>query len=124
MAVEGRVMMSIFPLITKKRQALYEEIYTKHADLKCRIPEICGYYGRACRCMDNRANRMLCQGCSLSVFISTAEAINEQCNKKEALGIENLYDSDILDIVDALVEKCVPVDYSYVTKVLDYLTED
>lgn len=115
--------MSLYPVITEKKQELYEKIYLKHTDLKNDIPEICGFYGRACRRMNDEANRMLCQGCTLSVFTSTIEAIMNKCNEKENIGIEHLYDSDIYDIQDALKRKCVNVKFSYIEKVLDYLTE-
>ena len=115
--------MSIYPVITKGKQELYEEIYLAHTDLQNDIPEICGYYGRACRRMDGEANRMLCQGCSLASFVSTVEAIIECCNEKEAIGLERLYDSDIYDIENALKKKCIHVDFSYIEKVLDYITE-
>lgn len=113
--------MSIYPVITKGKQELYEKIYLVHTDLRNDIPEICGYYGRACRRMDGEANRMLCQGCTLSVFVSTVEAIIKKCDEKEAIGIKRLYDSDMYDIQDSLKKKCVHVDFSYIEKILDYL---
>ena len=44
--------MSIFPVITKEKQMLYEAIYLDNDKLKNDIPCICGYYGRACRCVN------------------------------------------------------------------------
>ena len=116
--------MSIFPIITKEKQELYEKIYSKHTDLKNDIPEICGYYGRACRHMDDNADSMLCNGCTLSVFVSTVEAILERIKEKEAIGIESLYDSDIRDIQEELKEKVIKVEISYVEHILEYLVED
>lgn len=113
----------IYPIITKSKQELYEKIYTEHPDLEQETPEICGYYGRACRRMDGEANRMLCQGCTLSIFVSTVEAIVKTCDEKEAIGIERLYDSDMYDIQDSLERKCIHVNFSYIEKVLDYLVK-
>lgn len=116
--------MSIFPVITKEKQKLYEKIHLAHTDLENNVSEICGYYGRACRRMGGEADRMPCLHCSLSTFVSTVEAIVSKCDEKEAIGIGSLYDSDIYDIQNELNKKCVHVDYSYIEKVLDYLTED
>lgn len=85
------------------------------------IPEICGYYGRACRNMNSIANSMLCNGCTLSIFGSTVEAILEQCDEKENLGIEYLYDSDIFDIQEKLKEISINVEFSYIENVLGSL---
>lgn len=115
--------MSIFPTITKKKQEFYEKIYLKHTDLNNHIPEICGYYGRACRRMDDKADRILCQGCTLSIFISTVNEILKCCDKKAEIGIKRLYDSDIYDIQEELNKKALKVDFSYIEKVLDYLIE-
>lgn len=114
-------MLNIVPIITKERQKKYEQIYLKNALLNNNIPEICGYYGRACRNMNSIANSMLCNGCSLSVFSSTVEAILEQCDEKENLGIEYLYDSDIFDIQEKLKAISVNVEFSYIEDVLDSL---
>lgn len=116
--------MSIYPLITEEKQKLYEKIHMGYTNLRNDIPDICGYYGRACRQMNDKADRMLCMGCTLSIFISTVEAIIEKCNEKEAIGIESLYDSDICDIEEMLESKCIHVDYSYIANVLDYLIEE
>lgn len=67
----------MFPTITKKKQELYERMCLSNAELKNNIPCICGYYGRACRQMNDKADRMLCKGCSLSIFVSTVEALSE-----------------------------------------------
>lgn len=116
--------MNIFPIITKEKQKLYEEIYLRHSDLQNNIPCICGYYGRACRNMDKTANSMLCNGCTLSLFVSTVEAIRECCVEKENIGIKYLYDSDINDIQSKLREKTIKVDFSYIQSILQYLTEE
>lgn len=56
----------VFPLITDAVQKEYEKcsMNSKSPDL---TPDICGYYGRACRQMgkDEGANRMLCDHCPL-----------------------------------------------------------
>jgi hypothetical protein len=56
-----------FSKITKNMQEAYEQ-GTKGSQDK--TPEICGYYGRACRQMDKDegANRVLCQGCGLARY--------------------------------------------------------
>lgn len=115
---------TIYPNITKSKQDLYEKIYTEHPDLEQETPELCGYYGRACRRMNGEANRMLCQGCSLSTFISTVESIIARCNEKEAIGITSLYDSDIYDIQNDLKQKCVRVSFSYIERILECLEEE
>jgi len=58
----------MFPIITKLLQQSYEtETEPKGKDT---TPELCGYYGRACRQMNKEegANRMLCSGCGLKIF--------------------------------------------------------
>lgn len=62
----------IFPIITEKKQKDFEESCIKN-DIagdasKCGVPCICGYYGRACYQMDDKANRFLCIGCALAEF--------------------------------------------------------
>lgn len=116
--------MSIFPVITKEKQKLYEKIFLDNKKLKNNIPCICGYYGRACRNMDDTANSMLCNGCTLSIFVSTVEAILEVSNEKEKNGIKSLYDSDIYDIQSKLKDKCINVEYAYIENVLDKLVKE
>ncbi len=60
-----------FPIITKSLQEAYE-LGTKGSEDK--TPEICGYYGRACRQIDKSegANMALCQGCGLARYCSFA----------------------------------------------------
>lgn len=69
--------MEMFPVITKTEQKLYEKIVCNNDKLKNEIPCICGYYGRACRRMNEQANRMPCMNCSLRIFASTHKVINE-----------------------------------------------
>jgi hypothetical protein len=59
--------MNAFPVITKILQEAYEQ-GTKGSEDK--TPDICGYYGRACRQLEKQegANRALCQGCELSKY--------------------------------------------------------
>lgn len=114
--------MNTFPTITSERQKLYESIFLSHSELKNDIPCICGYYGRACRKMNTQANSRLCNGCSLSLFVSTAEAILERCTEKENMGIQHLYDSDILDIQEKLKNKGIKVECSYIECILNSLT--
>lgn len=75
--------MEMFVTITKERQELYEKLYTDNSELNNNVPYICGLYGRACRQMNNKADRRLCSECSLRIFISTVEAVLEVCNEKE-----------------------------------------
>lgn len=114
--------MNMFPIITKEKQKTYENIFIDDELLLNNIPEICGYYGRACRQMDNKADRMLCNGCSLSIFISTVDAIIEVSNEKQKISINSLYDSDVYDIQDKLEEKCINVEFSYIETILEHLT--
>ena len=111
-------------MITKEKQKLYEKIFLEHENLQNNVPEICGYFGRACRQMNDKADRMLCNSCTLSVFISTVETILEVCNQKESIGIERLYDSDILTIQEKLEKRLIKVDISYIENILDSLTEE
>lgn len=66
--------MSHFPVIEREDQFAFEA--------RCRLlriadltPTICGYYGRACRCMGDPegANRALCTGCPLADAASKGE---------------------------------------------------
>lgn len=56
-----------FPFINKNIQQGYEKQQEGQPDL---TPEICGYYGRACRQMDKAegANRANCMSCALAAF--------------------------------------------------------
>jgi len=56
-----------FPVITTGLQKSYEKGIRESIDT---TPELCGYYGRACRQLDKQegANRMLCQNCGLAKY--------------------------------------------------------
>lgn len=60
-------MATAFPIITKSYQEAYE-LGTKGSQDK--TPEICGFYGRACRQMDKDegACRALCIDCGLAKY--------------------------------------------------------
>ena len=94
--------MEMFPVITKNKQELYEKIFCDNEKLQNEVPCICGYYGRGCRRMNRPSNGVPCINCSLRIFVSTCEAIKEQYDYKESLGIDYLYDSDILEIQEIL----------------------
>ena len=55
----------MFPIITEQRQQIYEQL---NIDKEDKTPELCGYYGRACRRMNDPkgASRMLCMRCGLA----------------------------------------------------------
>jgi PHP family Zn ribbon phosphoesterase len=56
-----------FPVITTGLQKSYEKETKGNIDT---TPELCGYYGRACRQLEKSegANRMLCQNCGLAKY--------------------------------------------------------
>ena len=58
-------MTNKFAIVTKTLQTEYEQ--TAKVD---KTPELCGYFGRACRQMDKAegANRALCLGCGLAQY--------------------------------------------------------
>lgn len=58
-----------FPIITPDLQREFET-KTKMFNGSDFTPEICGHYGRACRCMNDPqgANRALCMNCPLANF--------------------------------------------------------
>jgi len=64
----------IYPIVTRERQQAYEyaALQAGNAD---NTPSICGYYGRACRKMDDPegADRCLCHGCALKEYCFTVE---------------------------------------------------
>ena len=66
--------MAGFAIITKSLQEAYEQGTKGSPD---RTPDICGYYGRACRQLDKveGANKMLCQGCGLAKYGSPTHII-------------------------------------------------
>lgn len=64
--VKGKIIM--FAIITKKIQKDFES--SQNGIKPEHLPELCGYFGRACRCMDKPegANRALCMGCPLAEY--------------------------------------------------------
>lgn len=82
--------MHVFPIITLDIQKDFE-----NSDRKEKTPDICGYYGRACRQMNasEGANRSLCDGCPLARFARVQEltqeldAMEKICKRAQALGI-------------------------------------
>lgn len=64
-------MKSIYPIITREKQAAFE---AKFGDTqKHEIPCICGYCGRGCRQMEGKADRAICTGCPLATFARNAQ---------------------------------------------------
>jgi len=59
--------MTTFPVVTKNLQEAYEQGTKGYTD---KTPDICGYYGRACRQLEKQegANRMSCQYCGLMEY--------------------------------------------------------
>lgn len=56
----------MFEIITPEIQRKFEmHMNKKETD---GLPIICGYYGRACRCMGKPANHMPCLHCPLAKF--------------------------------------------------------
>lgn len=57
----------MFPIITKSIQEAYKQETEGSED---KTPEICGYYGRACRQLEKKegASRALCQHCGLAMY--------------------------------------------------------
>lgn len=96
------VYMEMFPVITKNKQELYEKIFCDNKKLQNEVPSVCGYYGRGCRRMNRPSNGTPCLNCSLRIFALACEAIKKQYDYKESLGIDYLYDSDILEIQEIL----------------------
>lgn len=62
----------MFPIITSKKQKKFEKYCIRNNitsdESECKIPCICGYYGRACRQMNDKADRFLCTRCALAEF--------------------------------------------------------
>lgn len=86
----NRSPIRVFPLITPERQKGFEEssiagtfvrpgipVWTDKWSMK-EVPEICGYYGRACRQMNDGegANRALCMGCPLADYAHGVELMD------------------------------------------------
>lgn len=68
-------------------------------------------------------DKIKCNNFSLFRFVSVVDAIRKKCEEKEALGIQNIYDSDIRDIKECLSAQNIEVKYSYIENVLDFLTK-
>lgn len=62
----------MFSVITREKQKKFEENCIRNNiasdESKCKVPNICGYYGRACRQMNDKADRFLCMRCALAEF--------------------------------------------------------
>ena len=59
-----------FPVITTGLQKSYEKETRENIDT---TPELCGYYGRACRQLEKQegADRMLCRYCGLAKYCNS-----------------------------------------------------
>lgn len=113
----------MFPTITEEKQKLYEIMCLNNTEFKSNTPALCGYYGRACRRMNDKADRMLCSRCSLSVFASAIDTVLEIYDEKESFGIKPIGNSDIFDIQAKLKEKGINVDISHIGDALEKLTK-
>lgn len=60
-------VQTYFPIITREVQKQFED---ESGDKPDEVPVICGYYGRACRCLGSPegADRMLCWHCPLADY--------------------------------------------------------
>lgn len=60
----------MFASVTNDKQKAFEEkcIKINITSEESKVPCICGYYGRACRRMNDKADRILCTGCALAEF--------------------------------------------------------
>lgn len=98
-----------YPIITKEKQNLYENTLEKNREEY--IPEICGFYGRACRQMGKLegANRTLCSGCTLAEYCKTltVKDIPAPFSKYE------IYTMDKIGMIHILFEgTAIPSDYN------------
>lgn len=114
--------MSIFPVITKEKQQMYEDFCKVNNPVG--IPCICGYCGRACRQMGSEADTANCMECGLSVFVSTVDAIKKRCDEKQRAGIRSLHYFDVTCIWNKLGDKGINVKFEYIERVLKHLTEE
>ena len=119
---EGEKKMSIFPIITKEKQQMYEDFCKVNNPVS--IPCICGYCGRACRQMGSEADTASCMECGLSVFASTVDAIKKRHDEKQRAGIENLHNSDIFGIQEELKKKGVKAGTDYIRLILEHLIKE
>lgn len=64
----------MFPIITEELQKKFEN-QCINTGKQSNVPEICGYYGRACRQMGKSegANRVLCIKCPLAEFVNYSQ---------------------------------------------------
>ena len=116
--------ISIFPTITEKIQCLYEDFAFLNGDVKYKedIPCICGYYGRACRHMNDMANSVLCTNCLLSNFASVVEAAEEYC-KLKGCKLQELNKNSCEKIHVELQNKVVRVKIDFIEDVINYLKQ-
>lgn len=100
----------MFAIITAEKQQEFERLTTG----KRKVPELCGYYGRACRQMDKAegANRMLCVGCPLAEYceepaekIRRAEKIIK--SRKNRSAWDKGVNAYALELVEQLAEATV-----------------
>ncbi|MDO4651127.1 MAG: hypothetical protein Q4B26_21010, partial [Eubacteriales bacterium] len=115
----------VFPLITSKRQKLYEEM-AEMAVLDEVIPEICGNHGRACRQMGDHADKALCARCSLNIFCKAGEIIEKKRTELEYHKIYTFVPEDVEDIAHRLMmyETMDPEQaQQYVTSIIKHLYE-
>ena len=68
--------MSIFPVITKEKQQMYEDFCKVNNPVG--IPCICGYCGRACRQMGSEADTANCMECAY--FVKRTDFSDEKYN--------------------------------------------
>lgn len=88
-AEANRSPIRVFPIITPERQSAFEAASLAGTlelpgaswetdGLRDKVPEICGYYGRACRQMndDDGANSMICTSCPLAEYAHGVELMD------------------------------------------------
>lgn len=125
---KGNKMKGIHPVITEEKQKVYEKIFRGNKKFENTVPWICGVYGRACRKRIEEDTACLCmcvEECSLRKFVAVVETIKEQCEEKENIGIDHLFDSDIYEIQEKLRQKYVyDANFSYIENVLEALTKE
>lgn len=121
-------MKGIHPVITIEKQKAYEKIFRGNEKFENTVPWICGIYGRACHKRMDEDTACLCmcvEECSLRKFVAVAETIREQCEEKEKIGIDHLFDSDIYEIQEKLKQKYVyDATFSYIENVLEALVKE
>ena len=97
----------MFAIITTEKQQEFERT-TSGAK---KVPDLCGYFGRACRQMDKAegANRMLCVGCPLAEYCEApAEKIRRAGKAIKARKDRSAWDKGVtayaLELVEQLAE--------------------